>query len=73
MIIDKISIVLLKLLTTVNTQLSQAKGKSDKNIFVLGRLVIMILIEDFYQFPLVVEKPLWEEAIIINEFHGKAI
>ena len=65
--------VSLKLLVTVNTQLSQAKKKPNNDTFILGRLAIIILMGDFDQFLPVVRRPLWEKAIIINEFHGKAI
>ena len=65
--------VSLKLLATVNTHLSQVKRKPDNDTFVLGGLAIVILIGDFYQFPPVVGRPLWEEAIITDEFHVKAI
>lgn len=45
----------------------------DTNKAVFSNLAIMILIEDFNQFSLVVGKPLWEKAIIIDDLHGKAI
>ena len=48
LIIDKISMVSLKLLATVDTQLSQAKGKPDNDTSVLGGLAIVILMGDFY-------------------------
>ena len=73
MIIDKISIVLLKLLATIDTQLSQAKEKPDNNTSILGGLAIAILMGDFHQFFLVLERPLWEEVITTDEFHSKAI
>lgn len=49
LIIDKISMVLLKLLVTVDTQLSQAKEKPDNNTSVLSRLTIVILMGNFYR------------------------
>ena len=63
----------LKLLATVDAQLSLAKRKPDTNIAVLGGLAIMILMGDFYQFPPVVEKPLWEKAITTDKLYGKAL
>lgn len=54
MIIDKINIILLKLLIIVNIELNQAKTKSNNNTVVLDGLAIMILIEDFYQFSSIV-------------------
>ena len=49
--------VLLKLLATVKTQLNEAKRKPDNNTAILGRLTIVILIRDFYQFFLEWEDP----------------
>ena len=50
MIIDEISMVLPKLLATVDIQLSQAKRKPDTDIAVLGKLAIVTLMRDFFQF-----------------------
>lgn len=50
--------MLLKLLATVNAQLSQAKKKLDTDTAVVGGLAIVILMENFYQLPLVVRTPL---------------
>lgn len=58
LIIDEISIVLLKLLASINTQLSQAKEKSDNNIAIFRGLVIVILIDNFHNFFSVIRKPL---------------
>lgn len=58
LIIDKISIVSLKLLFTVGFQLSQTKREKDNNTVVLGGLAFVIIIKDFYQFSLVVRKSL---------------
>ena len=49
--------VLLKLLATVNTQLNQIRKKPDTDTTVLGGLAIVTLMEDFYQFFLVVGRP----------------
>ena len=46
--------VFLKLLSTVNIRLSQAKGKTNNNIAILGGLALVIIMGDFYQFPPVV-------------------
>ena len=53
---DEISMILLKLLSTVDSQLSQVKEKKDNNTAVLGGLALVIIIEDFYQFPPIVGK-----------------
>lgn len=63
----------LKLLATVNTLFSQAKKKPNNDTSVFGGLVNVILMGNLYQFLPMVEKLLWEEAIIIDEFYGKAI
>lgn len=73
MIIDKLSIISLKVLATIDTQLSQAKRKPDTDIIIFGRLAIMILMRDFYQFLPIVGKLLLEKAITTDELHGKAI
>lgn len=65
--------VLLKLLATVDAVLSEAKEKPDNNTAVSGGLAIVILMGDFYQFPPVVGRLLWETTIIIQEFLEKAI
>lgn len=65
--------MLLKLLAIINAQLSQAKKKPNTNTAVLGGRAIVILMRDFYQFLLVVGKPLREKAIITDELHSKAI
>ncbi len=51
LILDKISMVSLKLLSTVDMRLSQAKGKINNDIAVFGGLALVIVIGDFYQFP----------------------
>lgn len=58
LIIDEISIVLLKLLVSINTQFSQAKEKLDNNIAIFRGLVIVILIDNFHQFFSMIRKPL---------------
>lgn len=56
LIINKISIVLLKFLTIVNVQLSLAKKKLDIDTAIFDRLAIVILMRDFYQFLLLIRK-----------------
>lgn len=48
LIIDKISIVFLKLLLTVDIYLSQTKDKTNNDIAVLGGLALIIIMGDFY-------------------------
>lgn len=73
LIINKISIVLLKLLAIVDAQLSLAKKKPDTDMAVFGKLAIVILMENFYQFPPLIRRPLWKKAITTNKLHSKAI
>lgn len=47
LIIDKISIVLLKLPVSINIQLSQTKEKLDNKTVIFGGLIIIILMENF--------------------------
>lgn len=48
LILNKISIVSLKLLLIVDICLSQVKGKTNNDIVVLGSLALVIIMEDFY-------------------------
>ncbi len=50
--------VSLKLLSTVNMHLNQVKGKTNNDTTVLGGLALIIVMGDFYQFPLVVGRSL---------------
>lgn len=72
-IIDEISMVFLKLLSTVDSQLSQAKRKKDNDIVRLGGLAVVSIMKDFNQFPPVVRKSLWVKAITSAENHGERI
>ncbi len=50
--------VSLKLLSTVDMRLSQAKSKTNNDITVLGDLALVIIMGDFYQFPPMVGRSL---------------
>ena len=50
LILDEISMVSLKLLSTVDMHLNLAKGKTNNGIAVLGGLAMIIVMGDFYQF-----------------------
>ncbi len=65
--------VFLKLLLTVDMHLSQAKGKTNNNIAVLSGLALVIVMGDFYQFPLVVGRSLWTHFVTSKEIHDKGI
>lgn len=73
LILDEISIVFLKLQSTVEIRLSQAKGKTNNDTAVLGGLLLVIVMGDFYQFPPVVERSLWIYPITSDEIYGKGV
>lgn len=65
--------VSLKLLSTVNIQLIQAKNKTNNNIRVLVGLVFVIMIGDFYQLSSIAERLLWGKVVTSNENYYKKI
>ncbi len=73
LILDEISMVSLKLLSTIDMCLSQAKDKTNNDTAVLGRLAMVIVMRDFYQFPPVVGRSLWTYPVTSEEIHGKGI
>ncbi len=48
LILDEINMISLKLLSTVDMYLSQAKGKTNNETAVLGGLALVIVMGDFY-------------------------
>lgn len=48
--------VSLRLLGIIDIHLNQAKSKTNNNTAVLGGLVLVIVMRDFYQFALITEK-----------------
>ena len=73
LIMEKIRIVSLKLLLTINICLSQEKGKTNNDTTVLSGLALIIVMGDFYQFSPVVRKSLWTNPITSKEIHNKGI
>jgi hypothetical protein len=61
MIIDKVSIIDLSMLSTINNQYKIAKSLDRSLPDLFGRLPIVIFIGDFYQFLLVRRPALWKE------------
>ena len=57
-IVDKISIVSLDLLTTVDLYLSKAKVLYKNSSAILGRLLIVIFLGNFFQFSPITGKSL---------------
>ncbi len=54
-------------------RLSQAKGKTNKDIAVLGELALAIVMGDFYRFSPVTGRSLWTDPVTEEEIHGKSI
>ncbi len=73
LILNEISIISLKLLSTVDMRLNQAKSKTNNDTIVLGGLALVIIMGDFYQFPPVVRRFLWTHLVTSEEIHGKGI
>ena len=73
LILDKISIVSLKLLGMIDMRLSQAKGKTNNDTAVLRGLPLIIVMRDFYRFSLVIGRSSWTSLITEEEIHGKSI
>ncbi len=73
LIIDEVNMIDLKLLTSIDKQLQKARGSDSHSITVFGGLLLVVLIEDFYQFAPVLGKALWDHPIEDNEVHGKSL
>lgn len=65
--------VSLKLLLTVDIRLSQGKGKINNDNTVLDGLAPVIIMGNFYQFSLVVERSLWTHPISGKKIYDKSI
>ena len=63
LIFDEISRVSLKLLSTVDICLSQAKSKNNNDTAVLSSLALVIVLGDFYQLFLLVGRFLWTHSV----------
>ena len=53
--------------------MAKARGLTGKNIAMFGKLPIVIFIGDFYQFPLVIGRPLWDKVCIVEDYYGKML
>lgn len=56
LILNKLNIISLNLISLINMQLSQTKGKISKDTIILDSLTLVIVIGDFYQFLSIVER-----------------
>lgn len=65
--------VSLKLLSIVDICLNQAKSETNNDTLILGSLVLIIIIRDFYQFLLVIRRYLLIHPITSEKIHGKKI
>lgn len=73
LILDKISIVFLRLLGMIDMRLGQAKSKTNNDNAILGGLALVIVMEDFYQFFPITGRSLWTGPITKKEIYGKSI
>ncbi len=73
LILDEISMVSLRLLGMIDIRLTQAKGKTNNDIAVLGGLGLVIVMRNFYQFPSITERSLWTCSITEEEIYGQSI
>ncbi len=53
LILDEINMICLRLLETIDMRVSEAEGKTNNDIAILGDLAPRIIIRNFYQFLLV--------------------
>ena len=65
--------VFLKLLSTIDMRLSQVEGNANNDIIVLDSLVLVIFMEDFYQFPPIIGRFLWTYLVTSEEIYNKGI
>lgn len=67
------SMIDLKLLTSIDKQLQKVKRSSSYSTTVFDRLLLIILIRDFYQFAPVLRKTLWNYPISQKKVHEKSL
>ncbi len=69
-VIDKMSMVSLNLLTTVDLHLGKAKASHENSSAVLSGLPVVIFLGDFFQFCPVTRRSLWEVPLNLHEEDG---
>ncbi len=72
LIIDKVNMIDLKLLTSIDKQLQKARRLDSHLTTVFDRLLLLVLMRDFYQFAPVLGKEFWNHPIGEDEIHGKS-
>ncbi len=72
-IVDEISMVELEMLSNMGKQLAKARGLSNSSMAVFGDLPIIIVMEDFYQFSPIVDRPLWGKPQTDKDHNGKIL
>ena len=72
-VVNEMSIVSLDLLATMDLHFDKAKALHKNSSAVLGRLPIVIFLDDFFQFSLVTGIFLWEVPLSSHEKHGQHI
>lgn len=72
-VVDKMSMVNLDFLATVDLYLGRAKFLHKNSSAALGRLSVVILLGDFFQFSPLIGRFLWEVPLSSHEEHGQHI
>lgn len=73
LIVDEVSMIDLKLLTSIDKQLQKARGLDISSTSIFGGLSLVVLMEDSYQFASVTGKTLWDNPIKEEDIHGKIL
>ena len=72
LIVDKVSMISLKLLTSMDKQLYKTQEMSPNSTTVFDGLFLVILIDDFYQFVPVQARFLWNNLVENEKLHKKS-
>ncbi len=72
-VVDEISMVSLDLFATVDLHLGKAKALQKNSSVVLGELLVVIFLDDFFQFSFVTGRSLWEVLLSLHEEYGQHI
>ena len=66
LIIDEVSMISLKLLSSMDSKIRQAKGSDKTSTALFGGLSLVIFLGDFFQFSPVGGRPLWNERTTLH-------